>query len=215
MPVDETFGLFFLLPSFSWLPLHFPQSLPSPAPYIWAHWCSHWLSPPLTCPHSWVKPDRHWIYLHAPSLHPRTCLWVILWAAPIFRSISQGCPTWFPPKTIVTPPPFCWRSPCAWFLLCLILGFELPLDLLILSPLGNSSPSARMGPFLTLDGSLPALWPDPIPDNNYWQFLDFSICVLLIWPEAMLIRLLEISSYTPDPWQPPLFWISMRKCQAH
>lgn len=167
--------------------------------------------PHFTCPCSWVKPDWHWVYLHGPSLHPRTCLWVILWAALVLRRMSWGCPTWCPPETMVASPLFCWWSPCAWFLLCLILRLELPHELLVLSPLGNPSPLVRMGRFLTL--KLPFLPSDhTLPQiKAIGIFFDFSMFYLydknhVYSPGNIWLH--------PRPMPPPLFWIMMRKCQA-
>lgn len=141
--------------------------------------------PHFTCPCSWVKPDWHWVYLHGPSLHPRTCLWVILWAALVLRRMSWGCPTWCPPETMVASPLFCWWSPCAWFLLCLILRLELPHELLVLSPLGNPSPLVRMGWFLTL--KLPFLPSDhTLPQIKAIGIFFWFLYVLFIWQKPCL-----------------------------
>lgn len=79
-------------------------------------------------------------------------------------------------------------------------------------PLGNSSLLGRIGAILILDGSLPALSPDPNPGETYSQFLDFCTCGLFMWPEVILIHLLELSNYTKGPYPQLFFWITMRKC---
>lgn len=72
----------------------------------------------------------------------------------------------------------------------------------------------RIKMFLILDNSLPVLWSDCTPDENYWWFLDFSIHVPFVWPKAMYIHP-GTSNYTPDPRHQLCSWIVMRKHQAH
>ena len=73
----------------------------------------------------------------------------------------------------------------------------------------------RMGSLFTLDSSPSDLWSESTLDENCYWFLNFSIHVLSLWPEAMLIHPLRTSNYTKDPRHRLCSWIVMRKCSAH